>query len=156
MIFLNNFASSQSCWIGKHVCLTSCCETIDWLCKTGYSIPSTAPSPLQVLASSLREDGFADQGEWSPLDTGPSRADSFEYVMHGKIYRYWGMNLVAKYFIFALPQLFVSLAELRVMKLVREQDVSQHMSRMVACSWDSRWWNAHLTRIACNFKGNFS
>merc|ERR1719251_47908 len=33
-----------------------------------------------VLASSLREDGFADQGEWSPLDTGPSRADSFEYV----------------------------------------------------------------------------
>ena len=43
--------------------------------------------PDQVLASSLREDGFADQGEWSPLDTGPSRADSFEYVMHGKIYR---------------------------------------------------------------------
>ena len=34
-----------------------------------------------------REDGFADQGEWSPLDSGPSRADSFEYVMHGKIYR---------------------------------------------------------------------
>merc|ERR1719347_853559 len=31
-----------------------------------------------VLASSLREDGYADQGEWSPLDTGPSRADSFE------------------------------------------------------------------------------
>ena len=45
-----------------------------------------------VLASSLREDGFADQGEWSPLDTGPSRADSFEYVMHGKIYR-WEVEL---------------------------------------------------------------
>ena len=43
-----------------------------------------------VLASSLREDGYADQGEWSPLDTGPSRADSFEYVMHGKIYRIEG------------------------------------------------------------------
>merc|ERR1719286_90533 len=43
-----------------------------------------------VLASSLREDGFADQGEWSPLDTGPSRADCFEYVMHGKIYRIEG------------------------------------------------------------------
>merc|ERR1719481_2152332 len=43
-----------------------------------------------VLASSLREDGFADQGEWSPLETGPSRADSFEYVMHGKIYRIEG------------------------------------------------------------------
>jgi len=40
-----------------------------------------------VLASSLREDGFADQGDWSPLESGPSRADSFEYVMHGKIYR---------------------------------------------------------------------
>merc|ERR1719259_392170 len=33
-----------------------------------------------VLANSLREDGYADQGEWSPLDSGPSRADSFEYV----------------------------------------------------------------------------
>merc|ERR1719348_1538873 len=43
-----------------------------------------------VLASSLREDGYADQGEWSPLDTGPSRVDSFEYVMHGKIYRIEG------------------------------------------------------------------
>ena len=43
-----------------------------------------------VLASSLREDGFADQGDWSPLDSGPSRADSFEYVMHGKIYRIEG------------------------------------------------------------------
>merc|ERR1719383_134759 len=29
-----------------------------------------------VLANSLREDGYADQGEWSPLDSGPSRADS--------------------------------------------------------------------------------
>jgi len=43
-----------------------------------------------VLASSLREDGFADQGDWSPLDSGPSRADSFEYVCHGKIYRIEG------------------------------------------------------------------
>ena len=43
-----------------------------------------------VLASSLREDGYADTGDWSPLDTGPSRADSFEYVMHGKIYRIEG------------------------------------------------------------------
>ena len=50
-----------------------------------------------MLASSLREDGFADQGEWSPLDTGPSRADSFEYVMHGKIYRCLEM-IFAEYF----------------------------------------------------------
>merc|ERR1719337_294975 len=63
-----------------------------------------------VLASSLREDGFADQGEWSPLDTGPSRADSFEYVMHGKIYRIEGDERA------------------------REQGVSQHMSRTAASS----------------------
>merc|ERR1711923_505400 len=29
-----------------------------------------------VLASSLREDGYADQGEWSPLDTGLFRRDN--------------------------------------------------------------------------------
>merc|ERR550532_1813958 len=40
-----------------------------------------------VLATTLREDGFSDAGEWNPLEQGSSRADSFEYVMHGKIYR---------------------------------------------------------------------
>ena len=40
-----------------------------------------------VLATTLREDGFPDSGDWNPIDTGPSRADSFEYVMHGRIYR---------------------------------------------------------------------
>ena len=44
-----------------------------------------------VLASTLREDGYPDTGEWNPADSGaPSRADSFEYVMHGKIYRIEG------------------------------------------------------------------
>merc|ERR1712055_8249 len=43
-----------------------------------------------VLATTLREDGFPDSGDWNPIDTGPSRADSFEYVMHGKIYRIEG------------------------------------------------------------------
>lgn len=43
-----------------------------------------------VLANTLREDGFSDTGEWNPLDQGSSRADSFEYVMHGKIYRIEG------------------------------------------------------------------
>lgn len=43
-----------------------------------------------VLATTLREDGYAESTEWSPLDTGPSRADSFEYVMYGKIYRIEG------------------------------------------------------------------
>ena len=62
-----------------------------------------------VLANTLREDGFSDtgigiflcnisiktnengfSGEWNPLEQGSTRADSFEYVMHGKIYRIEG------------------------------------------------------------------
>merc|ERR1719237_1909650 len=43
-----------------------------------------------VLATTLREDGFSDAGEWNPLEQGSSRADSFEYVMHGKILRLQG------------------------------------------------------------------
>lgn len=40
-----------------------------------------------VLATTLKEDGTPDDGEYNPLDTGPSRADQFEYVMYGKVYR---------------------------------------------------------------------
>ena len=29
-------------------------------------------------------------GDWNPIDQTGSRADSFEYVMHGKIYRIEG------------------------------------------------------------------
>lgn len=44
-----------------------------------------------VLATTLREDGCADAGEWAPQDVGiPTRADSFEYVMYGKVYRIEG------------------------------------------------------------------
>jgi DNA-directed RNA polymerase I, II, and III subunit RPABC3 len=43
-----------------------------------------------VLATTLREDGFPDTGDWNPIDQTGSRADSFEYVMHGKIYRIEG------------------------------------------------------------------
>ncbi|CAM1302563.1 POLR2H (predicted) [Pycnogonum litorale] len=43
-----------------------------------------------VIATTLREDGTPDDGEWNPVDVGPSRADAFEYVMHGKIYRIEG------------------------------------------------------------------
>jgi hypothetical protein len=42
------------------------------------------------LVTSCVGYAVAIQREWSPLDTGPSRADSFEYVMHGKIYRIEG------------------------------------------------------------------
>lgn len=43
-----------------------------------------------VLATTLREDGFPDSGDWNPQDAEGSRADSFEYVMFGKIYRIEG------------------------------------------------------------------
>lgn len=42
-----------------------------------------------LLASTLREDGFTDEGEYDPNATYP-RADAFEYVMYGKIYRIEG------------------------------------------------------------------
>lgn len=40
-----------------------------------------------VLATTLREDGTPDDGEYNAADNAPSRADQFEYVMHGKVYR---------------------------------------------------------------------
>ena len=44
-----------------------------------------------MLASTLREDGVADDGEYNPLGiNGPNKADNFEYVMYGKIYRLEG------------------------------------------------------------------
>ena len=44
-----------------------------------------------VLATTLREDGYPDSGEFTPLDSMDSgRASSFEYVMFGKVYRIEG------------------------------------------------------------------
>ncbi|RWS30191.1 DNA-directed RNA polymerases I: II: and III subunit RPABC3-like protein [Leptotrombidium deliense] len=43
-----------------------------------------------VVASTLREDGYPDDGEWNPNDSSSSRADSFEYVMYGRIYKIEG------------------------------------------------------------------
>ena len=44
-----------------------------------------------VLATTLREDGYPDGGEWNAIEQeGGSRADSFEYVMSGKVYRIEG------------------------------------------------------------------
>ena len=41
-----------------------------------------------VLATTLREDGFPDSGEYNPqAHEEPNRASSFEYVMYGKVYR---------------------------------------------------------------------
>ncbi|XP_045207036.2 DNA-directed RNA polymerases I, II, and III subunit RPABC3-like [Mercenaria mercenaria] len=43
-----------------------------------------------VIATTLNEDGTPADSEYNPTDTGPSRADSFEYVMYGKVYRLEG------------------------------------------------------------------
>lgn len=43
-----------------------------------------------VIATTLNEDGTPADTEYNPMDTGPSRADSFEYVMYGKVYRLEG------------------------------------------------------------------
>ncbi len=44
-----------------------------------------------VLALTLREDGYPDTGEYNSVELDqPSRADSFEYIMYGKIYRIEG------------------------------------------------------------------
>ncbi|XP_054010405.1 DNA-directed RNA polymerases I, II, and III subunit RPABC3 isoform X2 [Hylaeus anthracinus] len=44
-----------------------------------------------VLATTLREDGYPDGGEWNATEQeGGSRADSFEYVMSGKVFRIEG------------------------------------------------------------------
>ncbi|XP_052258787.1 DNA-directed RNA polymerases I, II, and III subunit RPABC3-like isoform X2 [Dreissena polymorpha] len=40
-----------------------------------------------VIATTLNEDGTPADNEYNPVETGPSRADSFEYVMYGKVYR---------------------------------------------------------------------
>ncbi|XP_074104763.1 DNA-directed RNA polymerases I, II, and III subunit Rpb8 isoform X1 [Cotesia typhae] len=47
-----------------------------------------------VLATTLREDGYPDGGDWNAIEQeGGSRADSFEYVMSGKVYRIEGDDL---------------------------------------------------------------
>lgn len=49
-----------------------------------------------MLATTLREDGQPDAGDWNPIemDQNGCRADSFEYVMYGKIYRIEGDDKV--------------------------------------------------------------
>ncbi|KAL8592953.1 DNA-directed RNA polymerases I, II, and III subunit RPABC3 [Nucella lapillus] len=43
-----------------------------------------------VIVTTLREDGVPDDTEFNPQNTGPNRADQFEYVMYGKVYRIEG------------------------------------------------------------------
>ncbi len=43
-----------------------------------------------LICTKLRDDNQADENEYNPLDMGPSRADQFEYVMHGRVYRIEG------------------------------------------------------------------
>lgn len=52
---------------------------------------STGDKFRLVVASTLSLDGYPDGGEFNPSpEQPPSRADNFEYVMYGKIYRIEG------------------------------------------------------------------
>ncbi|CAF0823559.1 unnamed protein product [Adineta steineri] len=42
------------------------------------------------ICTTLREDGKPDTGEFNQHDNAPSRADQFEYVMYGQVYRIEG------------------------------------------------------------------
>ncbi|KAA0203786.1 hypothetical protein HAZT_HAZT002553 [Hyalella azteca] len=45
----------------------------------------------EISYNTLREDGYPTDGpNYNPLESGPSRADPFEYVMYGKVYRIEG------------------------------------------------------------------
>lgn len=43
-----------------------------------------------VITTTLYEDGYSDTQEWAPIENDASRANSFEYVMYGKLYRIEG------------------------------------------------------------------
>ena len=81
-----------------------------------------------------REDGFADQGDWSPLDTGPSRADSFEYVMHGKIYRWAAAYSLSHYLMqyFKAGAVFkIYNSNYRILPVFKHIDIANKNERMV-------------------------
>lgn len=47
------------------------------------------------ITSTLNEEGYPDDGEWNPRSDEQSRADMFDYVMYGKIYRIEGEDGVS-------------------------------------------------------------
>jgi len=50
-----------------------------------------------VIASTLKESGMPDDGEWNMAQENiPSRADAFEYVCYGKIYRIEGDDVASE------------------------------------------------------------
>lgn len=50
----------------------------------------TRVSDLQIVFLPCFRNQFVVTGEWNPLDASGTRAEQFEYVMHGKIYRIEG------------------------------------------------------------------
>lgn len=55
--------------------------------KNSSNIKNQGDKFRLMIAHTLREDGYQDDNEWNPLESVGSRADAFEYVMYGKIYR---------------------------------------------------------------------
>merc|ERR1719360_348126 len=48
-----------------------------------------------LICTKLRDD-HSEENEYNPVDLGPSKADQFEYVMHGRVYRIEKRNLFPK------------------------------------------------------------
>lgn len=68
------------------------CLLIGFILRCYFSFLFAGDKFRLVLATTLREDGYPDSGDWNPqgLENEGSRADSFEYVMSGKVYRIEG------------------------------------------------------------------
>lgn len=70
-----------------------CQEQARWLCTADSlqrDLVVAGEKFRLVIATTLREDGVPDDTEFNPQNTGPNRADQFEYVMYGKVYRIEG------------------------------------------------------------------
>ncbi|KAJ3648294.1 hypothetical protein Zmor_020107 [Zophobas morio] len=86
--------SSPECWATAPP-IRSADGAVTWRAtrrRRRAAAPRTGDKFRLVLATTLREDGYPDSGDWNPqgLETEGSRADSFEYVMSGKVYRIEG------------------------------------------------------------------
>ncbi|XP_018121066.1 DNA-directed RNA polymerases I, II, and III subunit RPABC3 isoform X3 [Xenopus laevis] len=68
----------------------SVCLLLDLISLKLRNKPYNGDKFRLVIACTLYEDGTLDDGEYNPTDDRPSRADQFEYIMYGKVYRIEG------------------------------------------------------------------
>ena len=61
-----------------------------------------------LICTKLREGEYLDDTEYNPADTTPSRADQFEYVMHGRVYRIEGDETATESATTLLVEIFIN------------------------------------------------